>query len=682
LAAVERSFEEIKTSEAAGDVDAAIAAAGRGLAVDPSNATLQAAMTRLQTRAADAARRRDTDAQFARWLADGKAALTAGKYEEASALFRQALASKKTPELQTLLEESQNKLADRIRATQDASAREALVREALDAAEKLAASNRLPDAMAKLQSVLALDPKNGRALGLQTDLIARQAEADANRLRSDDVTKMLADGEAMLRDGQGEDAAAVFNRILALDPTNTAARTAVGRAFAIINKAILAGSGGAAAKTPPLILLSNAALLQSAGKSGPSEGEGEIREQSVSGPEVALNGLIYDDLPDLQLAFRVSSGDAANDTIPFTPVPTRAEKQGDSFLYAFMQVVPLAPGVSTIQIEATGKDLARRVLNHRVRYIRPWFRSPWTFLIAGVAVAAGFGGLRVRRIRRRNEKVRRRFNPYIAGAPVREDDMFLGRETLLSRILQTIHNNSILLYGERRIGKTSLQHHIKKRLQQMQDPQFVFLPVYIDLQGTPQERFFWTLGHEMFHELGTALDGKLEGRGPKDGEEYPYEMFVRDVRDILKILRERNAKTVKVVLLIDEVDELNDYDPRVNQKLRSLFMKNFAENLAAVVSGVGIKKQWESEGSPWYNFFEEIEVRPFSAADAAELIEKPIRGIFALSPGVIDRIVEKTDCKPYRIQKICIALVNRLHEEGRRRITVADVDAVGRAAEE
>jgi hypothetical protein len=101
-----------------------------------------------------------------------------------------------------------------------------------------------------------------------------------------------------------------------------------------------------------------------------------------------------------------------------------------------------------------------------------------------------------------------------------------------------------------------------------------------------------------------------------------------------------------------------------------------------VVSGVGIKKQWESEGSPWYNFFEEIEVRPFSAADAAELIEKPIRGIFALSPGVIDRIVEKTDCKPYRIQKICIALVNRLHEEGRRRITVADVDAVGRAAEE
>ena len=82
--------------------------------------------------------------------------------------------------------------------------------------------------------------------------------------------------------------------------------------------------------------------------------------------------------------------------------------------------------------------------------------------------------------------MKRRFNPYIAGAPVLEDEMFFGREQLLERILQTIHNNSILLYGERRIGKTSLQHHLKRRLQQLEDPDYVFYPVYIDLQGTPE----------------------------------------------------------------------------------------------------------------------------------------------------------------------------------------------------
>ena len=39
--------------------------------------------------------------------------------------------------------------------------------------------------------------------------------------------------------------------------------------------------------------------------------------------------------------------------------------------------------------------------------------------------------------------------------------------------------------------------------------------------------------------------------------------------------------------LIDEVDELNHYDPRINQGLRSLFMKRFAQSLAAVVA-VGV----------------------------------------------------------------------------------------------
>lgn len=135
------------------------------------------------------------------------------------------------------------------------------------------------------------------------------------------------------------------------------------------------------------------------------------------------------------------------------------------------------------------------------------------------------------------------------------------------------------------------------------------------------------------------------------------------------------------MLLIDEVDELNDYDPRVNQKLRSLFMKSFAESLVSVVSGVEIKKHWEREGSPWYNFFEEIEVQPFQREDAKELIERPIHGLFKLEEGVVDRIVALTECKPYLIQKLCIALVNRAYEGNRRVITLSDIEAIGKPEE-
>jgi hypothetical protein len=141
-------------------------------------------------------------------------------------------------------------------------------------------------------------------------------------------------------------------------------------------------------------------------------------------------------------------------------------------------------------------------------------------------------------------------------------------------------------------------------------------------------------------------------------------------------------RAVRLVLLIDEVDELNHYDPRVNQKLRSLFMKSFAENLVAVVAGVRIRKEWEREGSPWYNFFEEVAVESLDQDAARELVLAPIRGVFRVDAGAAEAIAEHCERKPFRIQKMCRALVNRLHETGRRTIRRSDVDAVVQAETE
>ena len=58
-----------------------------------------------------------------------------------------------------------------------------------------------------------------------------------------------------------------------------------------------------------------------------------------------------------------------------------------------------------------------------------------------------------------------------------------------------------------------------------------------------------------------------------------------------------------------------------------------------------------------------------------------INQIDAYSEGLVDRILTVTEAKPYLIQKLCVALVNRLHEENRRTITVADLEAVGSVEE-
>jgi hypothetical protein len=50
-------------------------------------------------------------------------------------------------------------------------------------------------------------------------------------------------------------------------------------------------------------------------------------------------------------------------------------------------------------------------------------------------------------------------NPYIAGNPVTGPEMFFGREDVFEFVRQTLigqhRNNVIVLYGQRRTGKTS-----------------------------------------------------------------------------------------------------------------------------------------------------------------------------------------------------------------------------------
>ena len=94
---------------------------------------------------------------------------------------------------------------------------------------------------------------------------------------------------------------------------------------------------------------------------------------------------------------------------------------------------------------------------------------------------------------RQQEAIERRFNPYISGEPVRQPTMFFGRDELLRRIFNALHQNSIMIHGQRRMGKTTLLYQLAELLRQADDPEWAFIPVYMDLEGTSQSRFFYAL---------------------------------------------------------------------------------------------------------------------------------------------------------------------------------------------
>lgn len=322
-------------------------------------------------------------------------------------------------------------------------------------------------------------------------------------------------------------------------------------------------------------------------------------------------------------------------------------------------------------------------------------------LIFGALATIGFGYVSYEIFmhnRRVNEAVRRGFNPYISGEPVRREEMFYGRHELLQRIVATLHNNSIMIHGERRIGKTTLLYQLANALRQVRDEEYWFVPVLIDLEGTAEDQLFLQLAEDIYQmvialpDLDPAAARSLQFLACHRWQEadppntvlvqtmpqYTDREFGRDLRTIVRLLEQyaeahEDRRQLRLILLLDEVDTLSQFDPLYQQQLRRIFMRDFAATLGAVVAGIAISKEWDRVESPWFNLFNEIAMAPFSHAEAVELLIEPVRGYYIYEPAALNFIVDHSDGRPYRIQQYALEAVNHMLKHKRRRIEMGDV---------
>jgi ligand-binding sensor domain-containing protein len=308
-------------------------------------------------------------------------------------------------------------------------------------------------------------------------------------------------------------------------------------------------------------------------------------------------------------------------------------------------------------------------------------------LFASLAVFGfGFVSFEILQHRRRiGEAVARGYNPYISGEPVRREDMFFGRHELLERIVSTLHNNSIMIHGERRIGKTTLLYQLANTLRQIDDHDYWFVALYVDLEGTTEETFFHLLMEEIVHHL-TSLDQLDSAQAARlatlafhtaPPEQYTDREFSRDLRHIIEVLEAHGARhhpnrQVRLILLMDEMDTLSRFDHLIQQQLRRIFMRDFAASLGAVVAGIEISKDWERVESPWFNLFNEIAMMPFSRQESIALLVEPVRGYYIYEPEALDFILDQSEGRPYRLQQYAMESVNEMLRHKRRRITQRD----------
>jgi tetratricopeptide (TPR) repeat protein len=150
-------------------------------------------------------------------------------------------------------------------------------------------------------------------------------------------------------------------------------------------------------------------------------------------------------------------------------------------------------------------------------------------------------------------------NPYVAGNPVGDSPAFIGRADVLREVLRVLRrsqDNAIVLYGQRRIGKTSILQQLATRL----PGEGPYRPVYFDLQDKadwPLDRVLQDLARNIAHALGQP-DTDL---GPDPKTAFRQEWLPAVLDDL--------PEGSSLVLLFDEFDVLAD--PKAEQAAAAFF---------------------------------------------------------------------------------------------------------------
>jgi tetratricopeptide (TPR) repeat protein len=575
-------------------------------------------------------------------LAEGRRLLDEGKATEAHIRFQEVLG---LDPRNAAAAEGQRDAQERLRASSSRAGMAA----AFERGKALFDAGKYEEALKPLTDATA-DPGNAAA----RDLLAQAQKFVEGVKRARDqrvrIDTLLADAERLIGDRKFSAATVKLGEALELDPENVKARERLGFAERMTGEELF--QRWLPNQAPALIFF-------------------EPQTRDLEGPTVQAIGAATDDRGVARIEFRLG-GKLVGEQVP----ALQAESGEIPRNVRFAREFPLEKGPNEITVTVLDTSGVRTTetlrLNRRLRWFETQLFLPSAFGLAVTFVGAGFA---VQRARRRRA-VRNRFNPYIAGAPVLSDDMFFGRGKLLTRMMNVLHHNSLMITGERRIGKTTFLYHLKKALETDEGGDYRFFPVFTDLQGVPESGFFHAVMTDVVEGLKLASTTQDSLRFRVEEDAYDGRDFGHDLQRVIEELKSRTPKRVKLALLIDEVDALNEYSERINQRLRSIFMKTFSEHLVAIMSGVGIKRVWNSEGSPWYNFFDEIELTAFTRDEAEALIRTPVEGYFRYDAEAAEKILAWSELKPYVIQKFCIHAVNRMLEEGRTVVTARDVESV------
>lgn len=270
------------------------------------------------------------------------------------------------------------------------------------------------------------------------------------------------------------------------------------------------------------------------------------------------------------------------------------------------------------------------------------------------------------------------------------DDMFYGRDEIITRIKETIltgTKNQIAIYGQKRSGKSSLLNKIKGKLES--DPEVPVICEKFSLDGLKKEtdRLKWIL-----EEIAKSLVRGVYNRGIKK----------YNLSDVSRIFNEENDPFIALenaMELINNIDELNNYHFVVLiDEFTTLYQwikekkvtEDFMGRWIALIERPGMKLQTivaaqdtlphfmkESYASNYFNKFGKEPLSYLSKEETLRLIKVPVP-ILKFHNKSEELIYEYTSGSAFFTQIFCARLIDYLNFD--KKTTVVGKEEIEKVA--
>ncbi len=294
------------------------------------------------------------------------------------------------------------------------------------------------------------------------------------------------------------------------------------------------------------------------------------------------------------------------------------------------------------------------------------------------------------------------FATYAEGGVVGDPHMFYGRGELIERLGQAIQESrtqskSVVIFGQKRAGKSSILFHLKEWLMDSDDILVVDLGnigLFLDeSSSTPLlQKLLW----EILCQLRYAIEDReesgaasLELAFPTADEFFQHPSPISCFNEMFEKFRRRTGRSadwrgIRVVLMMDEFSYVYGYI--MKGAMPETFMRNWKALLqrnyfSVAMAGQDVMPKFKQRFPNEFGTTQDERVTYLNPEDATKLIDEPIRiggrkGKSRYRERAIGRILNLTAGNPFYIQIICSLLVEYMNRKRTPVVTEADVEQV------